>query len=101
MKIIRSRTLKVTPWFSFEAEVEDKKSGEKYYINISVNDQGEQEEILEDSWWAYCKPLDEISGDDFDDAVVRDVDFSDVLKQMLERWNANPVFIGDGVWENW
>ena len=97
LTILRYRFLAaVYPHISMEAEVWD--GDKKYYVNMDVNLNGEKEEsVLEDGWWSYSCPLDEVDFNS-DKDVVSDVDFTDVLAAMLERWNADPRFISDGSW---
>ena len=92
----------VYPHLSMEAEVHDRDT--RYYVNIDVNDKGEKETILEDGWWAYYLPLDKVDFND-DGDVVTDVDFTRILNEMVEFWNANPVFNVEGRyksdWSDW
>lgn len=84
---------------SMEAEVKD---GEHtYYVNIDVNRTGEPAEILDDGWGSYSKPLDEVDYNTDKDAVT-DVDFSEILRQLTEKWNASPIFPQtDRSWHAW
>ena len=101
MKIIRYRTVAVVyPHLSLEAEVLDDTNGKKYYVNMDVNDKGMQETLCEDFWCSYDKPLDQINDGNMDDSFVY-LDFCEVLQQMLDFWNANPVFVNDENWKNW
>lgn len=99
MKITKYRTVAIIyPYLSLEVEVVDNEK--KYYVNISVNDNGEPEEIYEDSWWAYDKPLDKLNGNNYDESIVY-LNFKEILNQMLEFWNENPVFNNDREWKEW
>ena len=104
LTILRYRFLAaVYPHISMETEVQD--GDKKYYVNMDVNLKGEKEEsFLEDGWWSYSCPLDEVDFNS-DKDIVSDVDFTDVLAAMLERWNADPRFISGGLWRgpwmNW
>lgn len=108
LKITKYRTVAIIhPWLSLECEVVD--GDKKYYANISVNDKGEQEELHEDARWAYCKPMDMIGYDTNGNEIDYDVDYDnslvdideDIFIQMLNFWNNNPVFDGNGTWKEW
>ena len=99
MTITKYRTVEIIyPHLSLEVEVVD--GDKKYYVNMDVNDKGEQELVLEDSWWAYVVPMDKVNFEHYDESIV-DKDFSGVLNQMLKFWNANPVFINNLEWKEW
>ena len=100
MKILRYRFIAfVYPHCAMEAEVTD---GDKtYYVNIDINTK-----IEDECWWAFRCPLDKVRfdiGEEHDG--VYDVDFSDVLPLMYERWDRDPVFSvgkdGIGAWMDW
>ena len=94
MKILRYRTLAyVYPHLSLETEVEnDSGIGNKIvYINMDVNDQGEQiDEVLEDEHWAYSVPLDKVDFNEDESYVF--LDDHEIIEQMRQFWNSNPVF---------
>ena len=109
MKITRYRMGSfIYPWKSLECEVTD--GDKKYYVNISVNNEGKQEELHEDGHWCYNKPMDQIGFDehgnqidyekDYEESLC-DVKLDDVLKQMLDFWNSNPVLGNDESWKDW
>lgn len=108
MEILRYRMIgEIYPWLSLECEVTD--GDNKYYANISVNDDGEQEVLLEDARWCYSKPMDMLGIDENGNSVDYDIDYANSLRnvdeeiyeQMLEFWNRNPVFVNDKNWKDW
>ena len=100
MEIKNYRTVAVMyPHLSLEVEVAD--GDKKYYVNMDVNNKRKEEVILEDSWWSYDRPLDEVDCDNYDDCLVSDVDFNEILNQMVNFWNENPEFEHDTTWKKW
>lgn len=111
MKITKYRTVAIIyPHLSLECEVVD--GDRKYYPNISVNNKGEQEIMGEDDHWCYCKPMDQLGYDkngneidfseDYDKSLVDNVDIDEeIIKQMYDFWNRNPVFVNDENWREW
>ena len=78
MKITKYRTVAIIyPWLSLECEVID--GNKKYYPNISVNANGEQEELFDDGHWCYCKPMDMIGYDENGNEIDYDEDYHNSL----------------------
>ncbi len=108
MKITKYRTVAIIyPYLSLECEVED--GDKKLYPNISVNDEGKREAMCEDSYWCYTKPMDMIGFDADGNEIDYDKDYSDsiaevdadIIQQMYDFWNSNPVFVDDKTWKDW
>ena len=108
MKITKYRTAAIIyPYLSLECEVKDGDS--TVYANICVNDKGKQEEMNQDSYLCYGKPMDMIGRDaegneieydaDYENSI-RDID-TDIIRQMYDFWNSNPVFDNDKTWKDW
>lgn len=109
MQITKYRTVAmIYPHLSLECEVVDE-NGKKYYPNISVNDKGNPEELLEDNHWCYTKPMDRIGLDEEGKEIDYDSDYNNsiceiedsILTEMLNFWNANPIFTNDVTWKSW
>ena len=97
MEIIRYRTIAaVCPHYSLEAEVQ-RDDGTIFFANMDVNCDGQPEALkyTDDGHWAYPMPLDD---PDWDPAKIVADDYSEVLEEMKNIWNSNPVFSGDGCW---
>lgn len=90
MKILRTRMISYYPHICLEAEAE-KENGEKVYVNISLPfHNGEKiDELLDDNWWSYIKPLHEA---DIDEDHCYDNECKDVALKLIEIWNANPIY---------
>lgn len=100
MKILGTRTIAwIYPHLSFEAMVWDEEKQRAYFVNMDVNDEEKPEVVLDDSWWAYSIPIDSAVYN-ISDYYVSDVDFTEVLREMVRRWNANPVFENGSYWMN-
>lgn len=103
MKILQYRTIaEVYPYLSLEAKVE-MDNGEIIYPNISVNDQGNKEVYDEnrDDKWIYTVPLNRVDWmhpEKYYYGLTLEEEYY-VFNQLIEFWNQNPVFIGDGIWK--
>ena len=98
MKISRSRMISFYPHICLEAEAE-KENGEKVYVNISLPlaDGEKIDELLDDSWWSYTKPLHEA---DIDEDHCYSEECRDIALELVDIWNANPVYRETpGAWE--
>lgn len=108
MKITKYRTVAVIyPYLSLECEVED--GDRKLYPNITINNRQEKEKVYEGSYWCYTKPMDMIGIDPDGNEIDYDKDYEnsttivdkDIIRQMYEFWNSNPVFDNDKTWKEW
>ena len=108
MQITKYRTVAtIYPHLSLECEVVD--GDKKYYPNISVNNKGEREELLEDNHWCYTKPMDQLGYDEKGNEIDYDEDYNNsmteidgsIYQQMVDFWNQNPVFKNDTNWKAW
>ena len=109
MQITKYRTVAIIyPCLSLECEVIDK-DNKRYYPNICVNNVGKKEQLYEDGYWCYTKPLDKIGFDENGNEIDYEKDYenslcnidNDIYRQMVDFWNCNPVFVNDETWKDW
>ena len=92
MKILKTRMVKFYPHLCLEAEAIDSE-GITFYVNISLPwNKGERmNELLDDEWWSYLKPLSEVDMDNNDECYWGDEAKEAALK-LVEMYDRNPEF---------
>ena len=90
---MKIRMVRFYPHLCLEAEATDSE-GITYYTNISLpwNDGDLMENLYEDDWWSYTKPVLDVDMENVEDYYYYGDEAKEIALKLMEIWNNNPYF---------